>query len=586
MKTRFSLFALTSLLLILLIPNQFAIASNQPLPTDQAFRFSASIKDAETIIVQWKLAPNYYLYKDSLSFKLIKPNDAFLGTPIIPNGFTYHDPQFGNKEVFKDSLRIALPIMTDNDKNVTVSVDYRGCSNSGYCYPPTAKQFTTSMTSPVGTTVFGQTTQTMQPATSEQDANTTLKQHHWYWVMLSFIGFGLLLAFTPCVLPMIPILTGIILGKKHIHTWHAFRLSLVYVLSMATTLAVIGIVLALAGSNLQASLQTPWVIYTFAGVLILLALPLFDVKLPTIHIGFQNWINSILQQQRGGHYVGVAMMGVLSMLVISPCVTPPLIGALTYITSTGDVTVGGLALFSLGLGMGLPIMIFAVGGSSIIPSSGAWMQLTKPLAGLLLLGVAASLVQRLFVGPAILLIWAALAMVATFYFGIRLKLTSSVGKWVAKLFAVIFALYTAVLLLGYTHGNSDPLNPLKHHQHQLAFTKVSSLSALEDKIANNYNKPSLVVFTADWCSSCIYIKKNTFTNASVIELLKKFNRLEIDISANSAGDQAIMKHFDVIAPPTLLLFDNQSTMPPKFIVGKVSHTTLTNQLKELITLAE
>ncbi|MCW5590405.1 MAG: protein-disulfide reductase DsbD [Legionellales bacterium] len=590
---RVTLALLSSIILLLFISTCIAqLAFKQPLPVDTAFAFSASVKSPHAIEVHWKIAPRYHLYRERFKFKLQDPH-LTIGSYDLPPGIPKQDEILGPHQVYENQISFILPIQGDATK-LTLIAQYQGCADDGFCYPPTTKQVTLDLnktTAQTGITVSH--SQMQQNTLSEQEKIIQLlQQRHFGWIILIFIGIGLLLTFTPCVLPMIPILSSIIVGQgQRLNTRRAFFLSLTYVLSMACTYAIAGIIAGLLGSSLQAALQNKWVISAFALLFVLLALSLFgfyELQLPR---AFTNRINQWSHQQQGGTYFGVFMMGMLATLIVSPCLTAPLFGILAYIGNTGDSLLGGIALFSLGIGMGIPLLIIGTVGGSLLPKAGKWMNAVKSLFGVLILAMAIWLLSRIIPGNVIMLLWAALFIICAVYLGaFETKLATS-WQHLWKGLGLILFIYGIILILGGALGNTDPFHPLakieflntkdNNSSHSI-FMRINNRQQLAQALqqAKSANRPLMLDFYADWCVSCKIMEKTTFADPKVINALKSFVLVQADVTANNAQTQDLEHSLQVIAPPTIIFFDRQGQeIKDRRIVGEVNATQFLQQLE-------
>lgn len=597
----------------------------QPLPVDKAFEFSDSVKQ-DRMELNWKIAPGYHLYRDHLSFQSEKPDVIQLHTVTLPPGISMQDNILGKYKVYENKLTIDIPLIKKSSGKATLLVQYQGCADSGFCYPPVTKRIqlfsantiVQQLTKPDSATAapifqnniqLAQETSTTQnniqslPAASQktQISNRSAKQDritrllsnkNWGITLLGFLGFGLLLAFTPCVLPMIPILSGIIVGQgKEITTFRAFCLSLTYVLAMALTYAGAGVLAGMAGSYLQAFLQSPWVIFTFVGIFVLLAFSLFgfyELRVPNF---LHHHVTNISNKQSSGTYVGVAIMGILSTLIVSPCITAPLIGVLSYIGKTGDAFFGGAALFMLGLGAGIPLLIVGTTEGKFLPKSGPWMDSVKIFFGVFLLAAAIWLLQRVIPEAVTMLLWAALLIISAVYMGAFTHVPETGWGKLWKGLSLILMVYGLLLLIGATMGNTDPLQPLAlSHPVSIeqageteTFKIVKTLGDVEKEIAaaKTQSKPVVLDFYADWCVSCQQMDRYTFTDSHVKNKLRNFVVLRADVTQNDATDQALEKHFDVIAPPTILFFnDSGEEIKSQRVVGEIDAKELLKHLQQ------
>ncbi len=441
-------------LLLLFGFTHFAKAQ-QPLPVNRAFPIQASIKQ-RSLILHWQIAPTYQLYKKSITIKPFKKSNIKLSPLQLPNGITKVDPILGQHQVYLQALTLKLPILNYQTGEFRVLVTYQGCSNEGFCYPPQQRLLVMQI-SPFGAQV--QTIEKVSAPLATVHPTLILQHKNLSLVLLSFFALGILLAFTPCVLPMIPILSGIIVGQKR-NTKQAFWLSLTYVLAMAIAYAAAGMLTGLLGKNLQAALQTPLVIIAFAILFVALALSLFGLYELRLPHRWQHQITQLSQRQQSGSYVGAGIMGALSILIVSPCISAPLVAALAYISQTGHATIGGLILFIMGLGMGMPLLIIGTLEGKFLPKAGAWMNTVKLIFGVLLLITAVWLLYRLLPGYICLILWGLIAIVSALYLGAlrfsRINTRNIVWYTILWLWLIL----GGVFLIGGMLKNQDPLHPL------------------------------------------------------------------------------------------------------------------------------
>lgn len=567
----------------------------QPLPPDQAFIFSDQIAaDGHTLIASWQIAPGYHLYRDRITFNVSPLDIAKLGIITLPTGIPKEDNILGKYQVYQNTLTVKAPFSILKSGSFAVRVGYQGCADSGFCYPPVTKQLalnsngtvlTTTSASPVENNSAITTPRPVTPHFSlmEQDKITQLLAGpNRILILLGFLGFGFLLAFTPCVLPMIPILSSIIVGQgKSITIPRAFTLSLTYVLAMAVTYAGAGVLAGLAGSYVQAFLQNAWVIAIFSAVFVLLALSLFgfyELRMPHF---LHHHVTTLSNKQASGNYVGVAIMGCLATLIVSPCVTAPLIGALSYIGKTGNAVFGGTALFAMGLGMGIPLLIIGTLGGEFLPKAGGWMDVIKAIFGVLMLAIAIMLISRIISPHITMLLWAGLFIITAIYMGALTSRPRRHGGKLWKAISLILLVYGFLLLVGATMSNTDPLQPLAIKQAiQVAnapqaepFQIITNMDDMQQALskAKAEGKPVMLDFYADWCLACKEMDNNVFPDPAVQRKLSKYVLLRADVTANDADTTAIEKYFGVIAPPTILFFDaNGQEIPNSRIVGEVS----------------
>jgi thioredoxin:protein disulfide reductase len=541
---------------------------DQFLPVDQAFVFSATADGGGQVQLDWQIAPGYYLYRHRVSAKTATPGFA-LGEIAMPSGKKKTDEFFGDVEVYYDALTATVPVMRPADAaSLEIAVSYQGCADAGLCYPPVTKTVAIEMPPP-GTPSRADA----PPMVSEQDRLSKLiADGSLFVVMASFFGFGLLLAFTPCVLPMIPILSGIIAGQGEAATpRRSFMLSVVYVLGMALTYTIAGALFAAAGQQAQAFFQQPWIIILFAALFVVLALAmfgLFDLKIPA---ALETRLAGASGRQKSGSFVGTAFMGALSALVVTACVAPPMVAALAVIGQTGDVLRGALALFAMAIGMGSPLLLVGVAGGRFLPHAGAWMTTVKTLFGVLFLAVAVWMLERVLPGSLTLALWALLVIVGGYYFGGFGRTSPGGDAWrlVARGTGLAAIVWGVIMLVGAAAGGHDPLQPLRGaalpgfageaatmKAEPLPFRKVASIEDLDRELAaaKAAGQPALLDFYADWCVSCKEMEKYTFSVPDVQKDLSGFVLLKADVTANSQADQALFRRLGVYGPPTTAFF--------------------------------
>ena len=553
------------------------------LPPDEAFRLDVAVRDADHIAASWVIAEGYYLYRDKFEFALEPVKGVSLRPVKMPEGELKQDEFFGEIQVYHEVVDVDLALQREAGPAtpVTLVVKYQGCAEAGVCYQPMSKRIELMLPPADGSsaatlpaTDTGPAESTPAASLSEQDAIARrLKDGNLIATLLAFYGFGLLLSFTPCVFPMIPILSSIIVGQgASITTYKSFILSLVYVLAMAATYTLAGVVAGLFGENLQAVFQNPWILSSFAAVFVLLSLSMFgfyDLQMPSF---IQNRLSSVSNRQRSGSLTGVATMGFLSALIVGPCVAAPLAGALIYIGQTGDAVLGGLALFTLSMGMGTPLIAIGIGAGKLLPKAGIWMDRVKAVFGVLMLAVAIWLLERILPPSLTLALWSALLILSAVYLRAMDDLPVEATGW-ARLWKGVglFSLtYGVLLLIGAASGGSDPLRPLENvrassgggqavaeQAHALPFKQIHSLSDLQRELdaASRAGKPVMVDFYADWCISCKEMEKYTFGDARVQQALKDFVLLQADVTDNNEDHKALLKRFGLFGPPGILFFD-------------------------------
>lgn len=538
------------------------------LPAEQAFRFFATVKDAGTLHVNWEIAKGYYLYQEKIQLELTNAASNQLGSYSIPRGTPAHDEEFGQVEIFHDELGFDVPIIRANSsaQTITLQAKYQGCADRGVCYPPMTKVINLELPAlPEITPVTGVKP---TPALSEQDQIVhSLRHDSLAMTLLTFFGFGLLLSMTPCIFPMIPILSGIIVGHGHrITTSRAFFLSLSYVVASALTYTVFGILAALFGSNLQTTFQQPWIIGLFSAIFVLLSLSMFgfyELELPN---SLKTRLHNSSERHRDGSLWGAAIMGSLSSLIVGPCVAAPLAGALIFIGQTGNAVLGGGALFAMGLGMGVPLLILGASAGKLLPKAGTWLYSTKAVFGVIMLAVAVWMLSRILPPAVTILLWAMLLILPAIYLNAIDPLPEQSSGWrkLWKGVGLMMLAYGLLLLIGFSMGNNNPLKPLQGFRASnaqaaetgLVFERVASLTALEARIkqASAHHQPVMLDFYADWCISCKEMEAYTFTDPKAKQALAGFVLLQADVTKDSEDDKALLAKFNLIGPPAILFF--------------------------------
>lgn len=539
------------------LPDIFSGKNNfeEPLPPDEAFRLSLFRDDSGDFIAHWDITDGYYLYRDKMKVDI--EGSAVAINP--PDGRKITDEFFGETWVFRHAVDVPFTMNPEPPNSAVVRVSYQGCADLGVCYPPITKVISlASVTSVTLPSAAG-------PPVSEQfEIAGKLHHQNLFIVVVSFLGFGLLLALTPCVLPMIPILSSMITQSGSGSTARAFTLSLSYVLAMALTYAVVGVIVGITGGNLQVWFQMPPVLLAFTAVFVLLALSMFGFYELKVPARVQNYFSKA-GAGRKGSVTGAAVMGGASALIVGPCVTPPLVGALLFIAQTGSAVTGGLALFSLGLGMGIPLLAVGTSLGRWLPKPGEALNMTKNLFGVLLLGVAIWLLDRIL--PAVMtqvLSGVLLVMTAVYLLGSGGLLSG--WKHFRRGAGVIVLAYGLMLLIGAAAGGSSFLRPLEPlagaeqaHGTGLSFTRVGTVADFERvrQSAVAAGRPVLLDFYADWCVTCKEMEAFTFSRREVRQVLSGVVLVQADVTANRDEDKVLLEHFDVFGPPAILFFDTQ-----------------------------
>ena len=567
------------------------------LPGDQAFQFFASVKDANTLHVNWMIADGYYLYKEKTKLSLLNNPSTQLGAITLPQGTPYHDESFGQVEIFHNELSFDVPLIRTDKKphSITLLVKYQGCADRGVCYPP--MESTIELQLPE-TLTLNKPSATPKEKLSEQDQIFQSLQHDSFGLtLLSFFGFGFLLAFTPCIFPMIPILSGIIVGQgEGVTTRKAFLLSLSYVIASALTYTVFGILAALFGSNLQIIFQEPWVIAVFSGIFILLSLSMFGFYSLELPKSIQAKLHNSSDKHRDGSYIGAAIMGALSSLIVGPCVAAPLAGALVYIGQTGDVILGGSALFMMGFAMGTPLLLLGASAGSLLPKAGHWLNSTKAIFGVIMLAVSVWMLDRILPASTTMLLTAALLIIPAIYLRAIDPLPENISGWskLWKGFGLMLLVYGVLLLIGLSMGNTNPLQPLRgvgsisnsssEQKHGLTFKRVASLAELDKVLeqASETNQWVMLDFYADWCISCKEMEAYTFTDEKVKQKLSNFILIQADVTKNSVDDKALLQRFDLIGPPAIIFFgSNKQERKASRVIGYQNNEVFLSTLNNL-----
>mgnify|MGYP001816371796 FL=1 len=572
------------------------------LSAEDAFRFESIGLDPGTALLRFTAQPGYYLYVDKFAFRVTGADGFVIAGADLPDGVIKDDPEFGPVPVYYGQVEIPLRFNRPAGpaQDITLEADFQGCRDGDICYPPMSRAVTFSIPAapePIGAMRDGRpaASQPEAPPVSDQDRLARLLTSSPWRAVLAFFVAGLLLAFTPCVLPMVPILSGIIIGQgDRLTPLRAFWLSLVYVLAMAVTYTVAGVLAGLFGQNLQAAFQNPWIISGFVVIFILLALSMFgfyELQLPS---RLQTRLTEASNRQRGGQLWGVAVMGFLSALIVGPCVAPPLMAALIVIGSSGDATLGGAALFALAMGMGVPIILFGVSAGKLVPRAGRWMDAVKAVFGVAMLGLSIWMLERILPGAVIMLLWGALAIGCAIYLGALDRIEPGASGWrrLWKSLGVMLLVLGVLEFIGAAAGGDDWQRPLAGlsapatgagaAHSEAAFERIKSVDDLDRTLAGA-GQGAMLDFYADWCIECKRMERNTFPEPRVAALMDELTLVQADVTANDAVDQALMRRFGVIGPPAILFFDRAGReMEAYRLVGYFDPDTFAAHLQRVL----
>lgn len=618
---------LVTLGLLLVLRPAAALDPSQLLPAAQAFRPSLKLSaDGKTVLASWQIADGYYLYRDRFRFTP-DTRGLKLGAPSFPDGQIKTDEYFGRMVVYHHAVTARIPIeQAPSGSTLALTLNYQGCADAGVCYPPQSRTLTVAtaasgaagdllhslldqggaarVDTPPAARPQSRPSPAVKPApgtgtsgpegsfVSEQDRLAHKLLAERYWALPLFFGLGILLAFTPCTFPMIPILAGVIAGQGSALTpARALGLSLVYVLSMALVYSAVGVLAGLSGANLQIWFQQPWVVAAFSALFVVLALAMFGVFRLQLPAALQSYLSQLSSRQRGGRYAGAAIMGVLSALIVGPCVTPPLIGALSVVSLSGDAVLGGMALFALSLGLGLPLLIVGTSAGRLLPHAGAWMDTVRTVFGVLMLAVALYLLDRIVPPVVTLLLSATLLIICAVYLG---ALESPRGGWrtLGQGFGLVLLVYGVLMLVGVAADGRNPWQPLRGTSllgdlataPALAFQPVKSVGGLRQALAAAAGRTVMLDFYADWCVSCKELERYTFSDPRVREALAHTQLLRADVTADDAQDQALLRHFHLVGPPAILFFDHNGQERPAFrVMGYMSAKRFRNHLQLVLS---
>lgn len=578
-----------------------AHAADEFLPPEQAFRFSATQVDGQTVEVKFGIADGYYMYRERLAVAADPATVTF--APLeLPAGKIKHDENF-NKEVETYRHELVFHVKAQNaSAPFTLIVTSQGCADQGLCYPPMKSRFhvepASASAAPNAGAVNG-----AEPSSGDALGRiaSTLGSGNLGAIAALFFGLGLLLTFTPCVLPMLPILSAIVVGE-HATRSRAAVVSVAYVLGMAVVYTLVGVAAGLAGQGLQAALQNAWVLGAFAMLMVVLSLSMFGLYELQLPASWHHRLTQVSNNQGSGQIIGAAVMGALSALIVSPCVTPALAGALAYIAQTGNAAIGGMALFAMSIGMGVPLVLVGVGAGNLLPRAGHWLIVTKAIFGFILLAVALYIVQPVLPAWAVMAAWGALLIGAAVFLRTFDSLPDGAGnvQRLGKVVGVVLALAGAAQLMGVAAGGRDPLQPLagvlraspgtsaQTEAHDVTFKRVKSIAELDAEVrsASASGRAVMLDFYADWCVSCKEMERLTFTDARVRAALANVVLLQADVTANNADDQALLKRFGLFGPPGTIFFDTQGREVQARVVGFERADTFLASLRRALGAAQ
>ena len=595
----FTRYASFIVFLVALVLRATACFATDFLDPEQAFKVRAELNNAKSVVVHWDIAKGYKLYRDRVKVG-VESGKAQLQPPLLPKSIKVTDPTSGESvEIYHDSLTVEVPLVK-TDGLFTLSVEYQGCAEDGLCYPPMTRLFKVDpnkpgVLSPASDNAVagapgapGAENKTSQASPQQRSADNdlslakaTLAGGSLWKISLAFLAFGLLLSFTPCVLPMIPILSSIIVGEGDVNKRRSLFMAIAYCLGMALVYTSLGVAAGLAGEGLAGALQKPWVLALFAVLLVFLSLSMFDVYQLQMPVAMQNKLNNTSRNLKGGRFAGVFIMGALSALIVGPCVAAPLAGTLVYISQTRDVFLGGLALFSMAMGMSVPLLLVGLSAGSLLPKAGAWMIGVKYVFGLLLIAVAIWMVSPVLPTQVVMIFWGAFAILCAVFLNV-FKASSeklSIAQRFGKTFGIVLLIIGLLELVGAASGGNNALEPLGQfhaaskssggtgEEKKLNFTRIRSGAEL-DRALQSANKPVMLDFFAEWCVACKEMDRFTFNDNKVIEQLNGVKLLQVDVTANTEDDRALMKRFGLFGPPGIIFFDKTGKeIPESRVVG-------------------
>lgn len=565
------------------------VSNDGPLPVEEAYRFSGGQLDNGLYRLHWQIEDDYYLYREKI--KLTPDQGIEVVEVRYPESKQKQDPLFGDVAVYYNEVELLLRLQSGSSAVTKgdLKIQYQGCWEGGICYPPVNKTLPLTAV-PAQAPGFDTASADTLPVAKNNSPSTSagsgfdvsLTDPRQYIDNLAggnllltlglFFIAGLALSLTPCVFPMVPILAGVIAGQgEKVTSSKALLLSVVYVLSMSLTYTLIGVLAGVFGGNLQASFQNPWIIGAFSGLFVLLSLSMFGFYELQIPRSIQNKLNNVSRSQHGGNLLGVAIMGFLSALIVGPCVAAPLAGALVYIGQAGDPLLGGLALFSLSMGMGLPLLLVGVSAGKLLPRAGSWMDTVKQVFGVALLLLAIWMLDRIVPSAVTLLLLAVVLITSAVFLRALERLSEAAGAVgrLGKSLGIVLLIYGAMLLVAVGTGQGTLLKPLRGIGGGLAaapaavtFTKVTSIEQLDPLLeqAQLQQTPVMLDFYADWCVSCKELEVFTFADSQVIDQLNRFVTIKVDVTAHDDAAKALYKRYGIIGPPALVFYDKSGQL--------------------------
>ena len=572
-----------------------SISNNNETISNIPFKPYLSAIDNNTMEIAFQISPNYYLYKNKITIEALNPFIK-MGAVELPKGKIKSDPWFGENEVYFNEVfgRISLSKDLISEENADFIIEYQGCLENEICLPPQIKKINVEFNK----NIYKKQSKSKPIKISEQSRLASLISESNLWVVvLTFYVAGLLLSFTPCVLPMIPILSGILAGEgKEISASRGFSLALCYVMGMAIVYTAAGIASASIGIQLQAFFNAPWVILLFTSLFLIFALAMFDIIKFELPVSIQTRLSDLNQKMSYGTYVGTFLIGSISSLIVTACVAPPLVASLIVISQTGDILRGGIALFVMSIGMGTPLLIIGTSAGKLLPKAGEWMTTVKNMFGFMMVGLSIYMLSRIIDSTLTLGLWGILALMIGVSMGglSSLGLNSNYKSKIKKTIGIAIIVYGVALLLGSFSGNNNPYQPLanirfindqKNIKKHLDFKRIKSIDDLnvEINLAASENKSVMLDFYADWCVSCKEMETYTFTNKKVQDVLSNTVLIQADVTQNDLIDQNLLKKLDVFGPPTIIFYDQRGRRQIGYeVVGYMNADNFSEHVKEAL----